>query len=72
MAENSTAAPGGKRSPVYRLGETIVFKYEGNVRARVEGHQIIGGRVWVEARAADICFLVPVHHIVGTEPEEEE
>ena len=72
MAENSTAAPGGKRSPVYRVGETVVFKYEGNVRAQVEGHQIIGGKVWIEASAADMSFLVPAYKIVGAEPEEEE
>lgn len=70
MAENSTGASGGKVSPLYRPGDTIVFKYEGNVRAEVTGHQVLGGKVWLEARAADITFLVPAHTVVGTEPKE--
>jgi hypothetical protein len=70
MAEDSTGVSGGKVSPLYRTGDTIVFKYEGNVRAEVTGHQILGGKVWVEARAADLTFLVPVQHVVGTEPKE--
>ena len=48
----------------------IVFKYEGNVRAEVTGHQVLGGKVWLEARAADLTFLVPTHMVVGTEPKE--
>jgi hypothetical protein len=70
MAENSTNVPTGKVSPLYRSGDTIVFKYEGNVRAEVTGHQIIGGKLWMEARAADLIFLVPAHAVVGTEPKE--
>lgn len=30
--------------PIYRPEDTIVFKYEGNVRAEVTGHQVLGGR----------------------------
>ena len=70
MAEDSTSVSGGKVSPLYRTGDTIVFKYEGNVRAEVTGHQIVGGKVWLEARAADLTFLVPAHMVVGTEPKE--
>lgn len=55
---------------IYRVGEVIVFKYEGNVRAEVTGHREIDGRVWVEARAADLDFLVPVFMVIGTEPRE--
>jgi hypothetical protein len=73
MSENSTSMPQqGNVSPLYRVGDTVVLKYEGNVRASVTGHQIIGGKVWLEARAADISFLVPAHQIVGVEPKEEE
>ena len=75
--QNTTPAPESARRaaettqhPVYRVGDVIVFKYEGNVRAEVTGHQVMGGRVWVEARAADIQFLVPAHHVVGVEPRE--
>jgi len=38
MAEDSTSVSGGKVSTLYRPGETIVFKYEGNVRAEVTIH----------------------------------
>ncbi|HEY0172081.1 MAG TPA: hypothetical protein VGB98_13745 [Pyrinomonadaceae bacterium] len=70
MAEDSTTASGGKVAPLYRAGDTVVFKYEGNVRAEVTGHQVIGGRVWLEARAADLDFLIPAHAVVGVEPKE--
>jgi hypothetical protein len=70
MAEDSTSVSEGKVSPLYRPGDTIVFKYEGNVRAEVTGHQIVGGKLWLEARAADLTFLVPAQHVVGTEPKE--
>jgi hypothetical protein len=62
----------GNVSPLYRVGDTVIFKYEGNVRASVTGHQIIGGKVWLETHAADISFLIPAHHVVGIEPKEEE
>jgi hypothetical protein len=70
MAEDSTSVSTGKVSPLYRPGDTIVFKYEGNVRAEVTGHQIVGGKVWLEARAADLTFLVPAQAVVGIEPKE--
>jgi hypothetical protein len=70
MEEDSTSVSGGNVSPLHRLGDTIIFKYEGNVRAEVTGHQVVGGKVWLEARAADITFLVPAHMVVGTEPKE--
>ena len=28
------------------------------------------GRVWVEARAAELTFLIPVEHVVCVEPKE--
>ena len=75
--KNSTLPPDGAgftgeeaSHPAYQVGDVIVFKYEGNVRAEVTGHEVIGGREWVAARAADIRFLVPANHIVGVEPEE--
>ena len=68
MAEDSTGV--SKVSPLYRTGDTIVFKYEGNVRAEVTGHQVLGGRLWVEARAAELTFLIPAHEVVGVEPQE--
>lgn len=70
MAENSTSVSGSNVSPLHRPGDTIIFKYEGNVRAEVTGHQIVGGKLWLEARAADLTFLVPAHAVVGTEPKE--
>lgn len=57
-------------SPAYRAGETIIFKYEGNVRARVEGCKVRGGRAWLRVRA-ELYFEVPASQVVGVEPEEE-
>ena len=75
--QNTTPAPESARRaaetaqhPVYRVGDVIVFKYEGNVRAEVTDNQTIDGRAWVEARAADVQFLVPAHQVVGVEPRE--
>ena len=56
-------------SPIYRTGDTVVFKYEGNVRARVEGYEVVEGRVWLECRAL-LCFTVPQSRVVGMEREE--
>jgi hypothetical protein len=58
--------------PAYHLGDEIVFKYEGNLRARVTGHKVMGGKVWVEAQATNIEFLIPVCQVIGVEPKEEE
>jgi hypothetical protein len=57
-------------SPTYRVGETIIFKYEGNVRATVEGSEVIGGRVWLRCLAA-LDFEVPASQVVGVEREGE-
>jgi hypothetical protein len=57
-------------SPVYRAGDTIVFKYEGNVRATVEGSELVGGRVWLRCRAA-LDFEVPAAQVVEVERESE-
>ena len=63
MTENSTTQTDRNVSPIYRLGDTVVFKYEGNMRARVTGHRVMYGRVWVEAQAAS--------QVVCVEPREE-
>ena len=75
--KDTTSAPESARRAaetalctVYRVGEVIIFKYEGNVRAKVTGHQVMGDQVWVETRAADLTFLVPAHQVVGVEPKE--
>lgn len=54
--------------PTYRAGETIIFKYEGNVRARVEGREVRGGQAWLRCRAV-LDFEVPASQVVGVEPE---
>ena len=56
-------------TPIYRAGDTVVFKYEGNVRARVEGGEVVGGRVWLRCRAA-LVFEVPASQVVVVEREE--
>jgi len=57
-------------SPICRAGDTVVFKYEGNVRARVEGREVVGGRVWVRCRA-ELEFEVPASQVVAVEREGE-
>jgi len=54
--------------PAYRVGDEIVFKYEGNLRARVAGFEEVGGRTWLDARAR-LRFLVPPSLVVGVERE---
>jgi hypothetical protein len=56
-------------TPIYRAGDTIVFKYEGNVRATVEGYELLGGKLRLRCRA-EVYFLVPASHVVGVEREE--
>ena len=57
-------------SPIYRVGDTVVFKYEGNVRATVEGYEVVGGRLWLRCRA-ELVFEVPASQVVGVEREGE-
>ena len=57
-------------SPAYRVGDIVIFKYEGNVRARVEGSEVVGGRVWLECRA-ELNFRVPASQVIGVEREGE-
>jgi hypothetical protein len=54
--------------PAYHVGDEIVFKFEGNLRARVTGFEEVGGRTWLEARAR-LRFLVPPSLVVGVERE---
>lgn len=55
-------------SPAYRVGDEIVFKYEGNVRATVEGYEMVGGKMRLRARAS-LIFLVPSSQVVAVERE---
>jgi hypothetical protein len=55
--------------PVYRVGDEIIFGFEGNLRARVEGYEIVDGRPWLVARAL-LGFKVPFSKVVGVEREE--
>ena len=72
MAEDSITPPRGRVSPLYRVGDTIIFKFEGNIRARVEGREVIDGKVWLEADAAPLSFLVPSSEVIGVEPKEDD
>jgi hypothetical protein len=72
MEEELTPSDEGKDClvfPIYRVGDTLVFKYEGNVRATVEGYELVGGRVRLRCRA-EVSFLVPPSQVVGVEREE--
>lgn len=73
MEEELTPSDGGEVCPVspfYRAGDTVVFKYEGNVRATVECSEVIGGRMWLRCRAT-LDFEVPASQVVGVERESE-
>lgn len=73
MDEELTPSDGGKVclvSPIYRAGDTVVFKYEGNVRATVAGYELLDGKVRLRCRA-EISFLVPPSQVVGVERESE-
>lgn len=74
--DHTTRAPGSaarpeEPPPAYRVGQEIIFKFEGNLRARVEGHEAVGGRLWLVVRVPD-TFTVPPSLIVGVEPDGEE
>lgn len=56
-------------SPIYKVGDEIIFKFEGNLRARVAGYEVVGGQVRLDCRAS-LHFLVPLSQVVGVEPEE--
>jgi hypothetical protein len=72
MEENSTTAPEGNASLHYRTGDTIIFKFEGNIRARVTGHCLMNGKVWIEADGTFMKFTVPCSEVIGVEPMEED
>lgn len=55
-------------SPACRVGDTAIFKYEGNVRATVEGRELVGAKVRLRCRA-EVSFLVPPSHVIGVERE---
>ena len=72
MEEELTPSDGGEVcpvSPICRVGDTVVFKYEGNVRATVKGCELPGGKARLRCRAED-SFLVPPSQVVGVEREE--
>ncbi len=72
MGEDITPSSEGEVclvSAIYREGGTVVFKYEGNVRARVEGYEVMGGRVWLRCRA-ELEFEVPASQVIAVEREE--
>jgi hypothetical protein len=72
MKKSSTPSDEGNPCavpPPYRVGDLIIFKFEGNLRARVEGCEIVDGKVRLDARAS-LGFLVPYSQVVGVEREE--
>jgi hypothetical protein len=72
MAENTTTPHQGKVSSLYRAGDIVIFKYEGNLRAHVTGHRLIDGKVWLEAETSLLSFVIPSSEIIGTEPREDD
>lgn len=55
-------------TPLCRVGDEVVFRFEGNLRARVEGFEVVGGRVRLDCRAS-LAFLVPHSAVVAVERE---
>lgn len=53
-------------TPIYRTEDEITFKYEGNIRATVEGSEVIDGKTWLVAWAS-IEFKVPASQVVRAE-----
>ena len=73
MADNSTTLPPqGKVSFLYREGDTVIFKYEGNIRATVCGHRVVDGKLWLEADAECLSFVIPLSQVIGVEPREDD
>jgi hypothetical protein len=73
MGEELTTSDGGEVclvSSIYRIGDTVIFKYEGNVRATVEAYELVGGRLWLRCRA-EMVFVVPASQVIGFEREGE-
>jgi hypothetical protein len=68
-----SSVPGGETAspapPALRVGDTLIFKYEGNLRAQVLGFEDVEGVMWLQCRAS-LDFLVPPCQIVGVEPKE--
>jgi hypothetical protein len=72
MEKDSTPSDEGKPSsvsPIIRVGETIIFKFEGNLRAQVVGYEINDDKVWLDARVC-LGFKVPFSQVIGVEDEE--
>ena len=67
--ENTRRADETTPRPIYRVGDEIVFKFEGNLRARVEGYEIVDGKPWLVTHAL-LAFKVPFSKVVGVEREE--
>lgn len=55
-------------TPLCRVGDEVVFRFEGNLRARVQGFEVVGGRVRLDCRAT-LAFLVPHSAVVAVERE---
>lgn len=71
MGEHITPAQQGEPHTVTslcRVGDEVTFKFEGNLRARVEGYEVVDGKLRLDCRAS-LCFLVPHSLVVSVERE---
>ena len=70
MPDNNTRGPRDTPpvAPIYRIGDEITFKYEGNIRATVVGSEVIGGALWLTVNC-NLTFQVPAGRVVCFEPK---
>lgn len=53
-------------TPIYRPGDEVVFHLDTNMRATVEGFEIVNGVLWVEV-SARVSFTLPASHVIHVE-----
>ena len=66
--DNIPGPRGGIPFTNVRPGDTIIFKYEGNVRATVEAYEVVNDQVWLDAQTS-IEFKIPLSQVLWVEKE---
>ena len=69
MSKNITREEPHSPAPIYRTGDEITFKFEGNVRATVKGSEVVDGKLWLIAHV-EHSFHVPAGRVLHCERKE--